>query len=295
VISIVVPVRFGQETIRPTLEALLPQCRGLGAEMSAEVIAVVSTADPALAVLRALAPDPLLRILEVPGRRSVPQLRAEGIRAARGRLVAITEDHCLFSPNWVRGLIDAHRARAAAAVGGPVENGRPRGPLDWAIYFSRYLAAMPPLPLGPAASLPGNNACYKREVLDARASLFAEGFWEHDFNRDLAASGLVLWLDPALVVTHNKPYRFLPYLALRYRHARCFGGMLPRRMGRILATPLLLLLLPLRAARGILAKRRRRLAFLLAFPALLLCYGVWFWGELLGSLLGPGDTCSHTD
>ena len=61
-----------------------------------------------------------------------------------------------------------------AAVGGPVENGRTSGTLDWAIYFSRYLGSMPPLPLGSTRSLPGNNACYKREALDAVAEIFAE-------------------------------------------------------------------------------------------------------------------------
>src|SRR5262249_6763010 len=138
---------------------------------------------------------------------------------------AITEDHCLFAPGWVATCIRIHGERDIAAVGGPVENGRTGSALDWAIYFSRYLGSMPPQSLGSTSALPGNNACYRREVLEEFARFYAEGFWEHDFNRELAAYGYVLWRDPGLVVTHNKPYRFFPYLALRYRHARCFGGM----------------------------------------------------------------------
>ena len=296
-LSIVVPVRFAEQTLSRTLEALLAECRRL----SAEVIAVVSSADPTAEILRALPADPQLRVLELTGPRSVPQLRAEGIRASRGRLVAITEDHCLFSSGWAAGMVEAHRTRNAAAIGGPVENGRSGDALDWAIYFSRYLGSMPPLRRGPAATLPGNNACYKREVLDAHRSLFAAGFWEYDFNNELVARGYTLWLEPGLVVTHNKPYRFAPYLALRYRHARCFGGMLNARLGkaallrRILVSPLIPALLALRAWRAILEKKRRQREFLLSFPALLLCYLVWFWGELVGLTFGPGEACSQTD
>ncbi len=296
-ISVVVPLRHARETAVRTLRALLDQCRA----HEAEIIAVVSTGDATREVLGQLESEARLRVIEMAGRRSVPQLRGEGVRAARGRLVAITEDHCLFSPGWVDGLIEAHRGRDAAAVGGPVENGRTASALDWAIYFSRYAGSMPPLPRGAARALPGNNACYKREVLEGLAALYAEGFWENDVNRELLARGYVLWLEPELVVTHNKPYRFPPYLALRYRHARCFGGMLAARLSaggrlrRIVLSPLIPALLLLRAARAVIAKGRRRREFLVALPALLLCYLVWFWGELAGYLRGPGDTCSETD
>ena len=289
-LSVVVPVRLAADTITATIQALLIQCQGL----EAEIIAVVSGEDPSRAVLRDL--EPKLRVIEMAGRHSVPQLRAEGIRAARGRLVAITEDHCLFSPGWAAGLVRTLDSRDAAAAGGPVENGRTGSGLEWAIYFSRYAGSMPPLPRGSTGSLPGNNACYKREVLETLAPLYAHGFWENDINRELAARGYVLWLEPDLVVTHHKPYRFGPYLALRYRHARCFGGMIQTgRMQRALLSPLIPVLLLVRAARAVFAKKRRRRQFLLALPPLLLCYLVWFWGELVGYLCGPGQSCSQTD
>ncbi|MBI3697529.1 MAG: glycosyltransferase [Acidobacteria bacterium] len=291
-LSAVVPVRLATDTVAATIQALLIQCRGL----AAEVIAVVSSEDPARDVLRDLGGESQLRVIEMAGRHSVPQLRAEGIRAARGRLVAITEDHCLFSPGWAAGLVRALDSRDAAAAGGPVENGRTGSVLDWAIYFSRYAGSMPPLRRGSTGALPGNNACYKREVLEALAPLWARGFWENDINRELVARGYVLWLEPDLVVTHNKPYRFGPYLALRYNHGRCFGGMIETgRLKRALLSPLIPLLLLIRAARAVFAKKRRRREFLLALPPLLLCYLVWFWGELVGYLCGPGQSCSQTD
>jgi hypothetical protein len=104
-----------------------------------------------------------------------------------------------------------------------------------------------------------------------------------------------------LVVTHNKPYRFFPYVALRYRHARCFGGMLAarlspaKRLRRIVLSPLIPLALLARANTAVTQKKRRQREFLLALPALLVFYLVWFWGELVGYVVGPGETCSQTD
>ena len=92
--SVVVPVRLAPETAVSTLRALL-------ARQGLEVIAVVSTEDPSALLLHQLkAQSPGLEVVEVPGACSVPQLRARGIRRARGRLVAITEDHCSFSESW---------------------------------------------------------------------------------------------------------------------------------------------------------------------------------------------------
>jgi len=287
-ISIVLPVRHARETIERTLEALLEQCRG----RSTELLAVVGAEDATGEALRGRSG---VRVLTLPGNWSVPQLRGEGVRAARGRFIVITEDHCQYSPGWLDTMIEIHGQREVAAVGGPVENGRTGGVLDWAIYFSRYLGSMPPVGLGAVRTLPGNNACYRREALEQFAAGSQDGFWEHEVNQELAASGYVLWQDPRLLVTHHKPYRFLPYLGLRYRHARCFGAREGGRFGRVLAAPLVPALLALRAVRTIRSKRRRAREFWLAFPALLLCYLIWFWGELVGRLAGPGGACSQTD
>jgi glycosyltransferase involved in cell wall biosynthesis len=291
-ISVVVPVRHAERTIARTVEALLDQC----GELEAEVIAVVSAEDhPSREALRVFAGRPEVQVIEMPGRRSAPELRGEGVRAARGRLVAITEDHCQFSEGWLATMREILDQREVAAAGGPVENGRTGGVLDWAIYFSRYLGSMPPVGLGSVAGLPGNNACYRREVLERFRSLYRDGLWEHEFNRELVAYGYLLWQDPRLVVAHHKPYRFSPYLALRYRHARCFGGREPGGLGRVLAAPLVPVLLALRAVQTIRRKKRRQKEFLLSLPALLLCYLVWFWGELVGRVAGPGQSCSQTD
>ena len=293
--SVVVPVRLAPETAVSTLHALLDR-RGL------EVIAAVSTEDPSALLLRQLkAQRPALEVVEVPGACSVPQLRARGVRRARGRLVAITEDHCSFSEFWPAALAPSLADPKVGAAGGPVINGRRGGLVEWAIYFSRYAAAMPPASRGATKSLTGCNACYRRELLESLQDVYRDGFWEHEVHQELLARGMQLWLEPDASVAHGKRYGLVRYCALRFQHGRCFAA---RRFpilafwalqARILLSPLTPLLLLARAGRGVLSKRKRRWEFLACSPLLLLLYGVWVVGELSGYLFGPGGSCSRTD
>ena len=293
--SVVIPVRLAPETAVSTLHALLDR-QGL------EVIAVVSTEDPSALLLHQLKTQrPALEVVEVPGACSVPQLRAQGIRRARGRLVAITEDHCSFSESWPAALAPSLDNPKIGAAGGPVINGRRGGIVEWAIYFSRYATAMPPASRGAVNSLTGCNACYRRELLESLQDIYRDGFWEHEVHQELLTKGMQLWLEPDASVAHGKRYGLIRYCTLRFQHGRCFAA---RRFptlefwalqARILLSPLTPLLLLYRAGRAVFSKRKRRWEFLACSPLLLLLYAVWVVGELSGYLFGPGGSCSQTD
>jgi hypothetical protein len=293
--SVVIPVRLAGETVARTIGALLDR-------RILEVIAVVSSSDPTAQVLRELKYHcEELVLIEVEGDLSVPQLRAHGIRRARGRLVAITEDHCTFSESWPAALAPALENDLVGAAGGAVINGRCASVIDWAIYFSRYAGFMPPLARGPVGALAGNNACYRRELLESFDALYTEGFWEHEFHRHLIAQGLQLWAEPDALVAHRKPYGFWEYCALRYRHGRCYAGQRRETLSpwslawRVILAPLLPLLSALRSLRSVLAKRNHLRQYFLGFPLLVVLYAAWAAGELSGYLRGPGTTCSETD
>ncbi len=293
--SVVVPVRLAPETAVSTLHALLDR-QGL------EVIAAVSTEDPSALLLRQLkAQRPALEVVEVPGACSVPQLRARGVRRARGRLVAITEDHCSFSEFWPAALAPSLADPKVGAAGGPVINGCRGGLVEWAIYFSRYAAAMPPASRGATKSLTGCNAGYRRELLDSLQDVYRDGFWEREVHQELLARGMQLWLEPDASVAHGKRYGLVRYCALRFQHGRCFAA---RRFptlafwalqARILLSPLTPLLLLVRGGQAVFSKRKRRWEFLACSPLLLLLYAVWVVGESSGYLFGPGGSCSGTD
>lgn len=293
--SVVVPVRRAPQTITRTMAELLDR-NGL------EVIAVVSRDDPTCLLLRQLkAQHPELVLVQVSGLWSVPQLRARGIRQARGRLVAITEDHCSFSESWPAALAPPLDDPQVGAAGGPVVNGRRGSPLDWAVFLSRYARFAPPAVRGPTEALPGNSVCYRREVLESFLPELLDGFYEHEFHRQLLQRGMKLWLEPDARVAHQKPYRFLSYCALRLWHGRCFAGIGRRRMsfwrlqGRILVSPLVPFVLSLRTARTVWAKGAFLREWLLAAPILFVFHLMWAVGELSGYVFGPGEACSCTD
>ncbi len=293
--SVVVPVRRAPDTIVSTMAELLER-QGL------EIIAVVSKDDPTCLLLQQLrAKHAELVLVEVNGDWSVPQLRARGVRQARGRLVAITEDHCSFSESWPAALAPALDDPTIAAVGGPVVNARRNSILDWAIFFSRYAGAMPPVARGPARTLAGNNSCYRRELIEAHVPLLLDGFWEHEFHEELLRQGLKLWLEPDARVSHGKRYRLAAYCSLRFSHGDCFAGRQREKLSfwallrRILLSPLVPLLLSLRTARAVVWKGTHVREWLLAAPLLFLFHAMWALGELTGYVLGPGESCSHTD
>lgn len=293
--SVVVPVRRAPDTIVSTMTELLER-QGL------EIIAVVSRDDPTCLLLRQLRTKHAeLVLVEVNGDWSVPQLRARGVRQARGRLVAITEDHCSFSESWPAALAPALDDPAIAAVGGPVVNARRDSILDWAVFFSRYAGAMPPVTRGPVRTLAGNNSCYRRELIEAHAALLLDGFWEHEFHEELLRQGLKLWLEPDARVSHGKRYRLAAYCWLRFSHGDCFAARQRGKLSfwalqqRILLSPFVPFLLSLRTARAVLWKGARVREWLLAAPLLFLFHAMWALGELAGYILGPGESCSHTD
>lgn len=64
-------------------------------------------------------------------------LRARGLAAARGDLIALLEDHGRPHEKWCANIVAAHRAAGCAAIGGAIENGIDR-PLNWAVYYCDF-------------------------------------------------------------------------------------------------------------------------------------------------------------
>ena len=294
-LSIVIPVRHAPRTIRSTIESALAQCHSY----PAEVIAVVSSQDPSAALLAGFE-DPALRVMVVEGKQGVPQLRRNGVLASSAPLIAIAEDHCLFPAGWAEGLARNIEERHVDVSGGPVGNGRLSIP-GWAQYYSRYTAFLPPGVEAPVATLPGNNACYRREILDRHGRCIVDGFWEAEFNDTIRHAGYRFWISPSLVVKQRQHRGALEYVPLRYRHGRCYGA---RRMAtatfaqrrRLLArAPLIAAVLFFRALRNVARKPGHRLRFLAVSPLVLAYVCAWAAGEIAGYLTGAGGSCLETD
>jgi hypothetical protein len=286
-VSVVIPVRLAQSTIESTLEAAIRQAR----EAGGEVIAAVWRGDPSFALVESIAAmhSGILRVVAVADRCGVPQLRRDGVRAARAPWIVITEDHCLFPSGWLAGLLKG----AGDVRGGAVRNGR-RSYGGWAQFFTRYAAFMPPVKDGPVQHLSGNNACYPRRLLDSAA--INEGFWEAELNRELAGRGARFFMCSALAIEQRQQRGWSEYVPLRFRHGRCYGA---RRGGSkpvaLLRAPLIPAILMWRILRAEMHKRYHLGWFAATLP-LLVCYLLaWSLGEVIGTLAGPGQSCRSTD
>lgn len=243
---------------------------------------------------------PAARFLHVTGSRTPAELRAHAVAEARGRIVALVEDHCMPDPDWCARIISAHRADHAA-VGGSVEKGFAPGSshdttLDWAVYLTDYSRYMNPLPEGPATALTDCNVSYKRESLDLIRAIWIDEFHENLVNGRLQEAGASLWFDPHIVVRNYRPLTIRKAIRDRYSFGRLFaatrveGQPFARRLVFAAASSIMPPILAMRAARNLTARRRHREQIIRCAPALLFVASVWMFGEMVGYLTGsPGS------
>ena len=263
-------------------------------DVTAEVILADCTGPATVAAVRERHPD--VHVLEFDEVKSVPWLRAAGIRAARGRLVAVTEDHCVPRPDWYRSIVAAHRRSGWAAVGGGVENDCTHRSVDWAVFFCEYHHLMSPVPAGPSDLVPGMNVAYDMDALAPVADAFSDGLWENFLHERLRDAGYTTGLDPSIVVGHRKHFTVPMFLSERFHYSRSFAGM--RVAGDPIGTRLrwaalslgLPALLVARLTRSVLRRRRHLGWYVRAFPLVVLFSVTWSLGELVGYLFGPGDS-----
>lgn len=291
-VSVVVASVNGWDVLGPTLDALDAQPE----RDQIEVIVVEAVGEPVRARLRGRRPPVVLVESE---RLPIPRLRHLGVCRARGKVVAILEDHGRVAPDWAAVVFQAHEG-PWAAVGGAVENGR-GGLLNWAVYFCEYAPYMRPVAEGESADLPGNNIAYKRPHLLRHAHVLQQGRWESWINDRLRADGLPIASTNAMVVHHIKSFRLGGFLAQRFHFSRSYAGM--RRASQ---TPLRRLvygvgslalpgLLFVRVTRTVLRKRRNLARFALAWPLVALFLTVGAVGEMVGYLFGPGASLEKVE
>ncbi len=230
--------------------------------------------------------------------KSIPELRWMGMRAAKGEMVAVLEDHCMVTPRWAAEILRFIDS-PYGVVGGPVENGAQERVLDRVFFLAEYGALMPPLPEGETNSVAGNNAAYRRSVLPLDEPVWAER-WESFLHAELRRRGVRMWLNPAMLVYHKKSFRLGEMLEQRYLYSRSFAAMRAASMslpGRFVYAVLSVLLPPLLLLRTIRsAARVSKFGHLVpAWPVMALFVTAWAAGEMAGYLAGPGDSLARVE
>jgi hypothetical protein len=225
--------------------------------------------------------------VDCPG-QLVPQLWSEGIDRSRGEIVALTISPMVPAADWIETLKAQHCRYDA--VGGAIDPEPGIRIRDWAEYFCRYAPDMLPFDGHECMDLPGDNASYKRSLLEGTRDAWADGFWEPVVHRELAADEVDLWHAPELVVRQGRSAGTMAFVSQRLRHGRAHGGQRGvhysrlRNLAGVAGAPLVPPLLTLRILRQVWGRRRHRTRALLAFPLILLFNVAWALGEARGHL-----------
>lgn len=220
------------------------------------------------------------------GREHHDVLRARGMAAAAGDLIALLEDHGRPDESWCANIAAAHQAEYAA-ICGAIENGIDR-PLNWAVYYCDFGRYQNPVPSGESSFASDANTSYKRSALESLRSLWERRFREVVINGALLSRGEKVALRPEIVVyQHREGLRFPTALRERYTWGRSYAVTRcellsnPKRLAYAVLSPVLPALMLLRLART--ARRRGRFGpFARALPLIAALLVSWSFGEAMG-------------
>lgn len=216
----------------------------------------------------------------------VPEHWRDGIDRASGDIVALTIAQMIPAPDWIATIRRLHEEHDV--VGGAIEPGRGLRLVDWAEYFCRYARDMPPFEPSGNVELAGDNAAYKRPLLESIAETYRQGFWEPVSHRRLAADGITLWHDPSLIVRQGRSAGFGAFVRQRLLHGRRYGHQRGAHFSRarnligVIAAPLVPVLMTARVLRQVFGKGRYRGRSLLALPVIVAYNAVWAYAEARG-------------
>ena len=298
ILSVVVAI-VSDTLSRPDVTHLEPCLSALTNQSGAPQMEVIVPYHPSVAGIVELRERfPEVRFLEVGDLRTYTgqsgtrehhnELRARGVAAARGEIVALIEDHGKADPHWCARMVEAHRA-PVAAVGGAIENGA-GGLLNWAVCFCDFGPYQNPVPEGDAAGASDANVSYKRAALESIRPVWREVFHEGAINHALKLRGERITLSPRAVVYQNRMNLSLrTALRERFVWGKSFGaGRRVTGVARLIWAALSVALPAVVLARhAAMAAHKGKLApFLKSSPLLALLVMAWGLGESIAYITG---------
>jgi len=292
ILSVVVTI--ASDTLhQPSIDHLRPCLESLARQNNSPAMEVIVPHQPGFTAINELLEEfPAVRFLEFcdlkrytgrsGSREHHNELRARGVAAARGEIVALTEDHAIVDPDWCSSLVEAH-AKPVAVVGGAIENVVPCL-VNWAVYFREFAQYQNPLRENEAFGPSDVNVSYKRSALAAVRDVWSDTFEESAVNWAIRASGRRIIFSRRVVV-YQKRLNLDLASALRERWiwGRSYGNWRglsgSARLVQVVFSPVIPILLVARAAATVARKRKNTWVFIKALPLLILITAVWCAGE----------------
>lgn len=232
-----------------------------------------------------------VRLLTAAGPASVFELWGCGIRAAKGRYLAILDLRCPIEPGWIETVLAA-AADSPPLMFGPVDCAWPQFDQRYLGYLVEYAQFHPPM-AQEMGEIPGLNLILPRDLALHPTVLRDDGFKKTRVLPLLDATLPPKRL-PGAAVRYRKAYARGAYYAHRFHHGRTYGAQRPfsglpwARFAAIMSTALLPIV---RTGRIYLYARRLpdgRRTFWRFFIQILAAETAWSAGEIIGYLAGTG-------
>jgi hypothetical protein len=302
-VSIIITVVSGKQSVRRCLEALLSQIDRDEAEIivpydmwSADVGELSSDFPGVRFHFISDAGAPSSKKLASREHRLYDRRRAAGLALARGQIIAITEDHAVPASDWCSQILAAHE-QPFAVIGGLIDN-RVDRPLNWALYYCDFGRYGSPLTSRRSDYVSDVNVTYKRAALESVRDLWRDAYHETTVHWALQSRGEVLFLDSRLVVYQQRPaISFRQAYRERIEWGRVFAETRVAACGfwsrlfyaaGAIALPALLLA---RMLRHMSRQRRTTLQIAKTVPLAACLLTGWALGELTGYIFGtPRET-----
>ena len=232
---------------------------------------------------------------------SIFELFAIALRASKGEIVALTEDHTIPRQGWIGAVLRAHEEHPeAAAIGGAIENGSTFGLIEWASYFTTQGPHMSPLGNRVVPTTTNEaNVSYKGDVIAKVDPDEGLGFMAILYNRRLAEEGRILRVDDRIVVDHFETIGFGWTTSIHFHNGRTISGFRRERgmsnedWFRVATSLMLPAWRTLRVLRTGWAKGRLRRQLIASAPLALWLEYVQALGHLTGYVAGPGGSPDH--
>lgn len=286
-LSVVLAAKEDSRELRRLVASLTPRLAEIGGEL------VIADGSPA-----GLPADVPVGV-RLPG-ADVFTLRAEGVRAAGGRIIALSEDHCLPDDAWCAAVLRAHDEHPhVAAVSGCMANGSVDHLADRANFYATFAPFVAPItPGGGGRVAPAVNVSIKRESLAGYG--LPPGQLELEIVPHLQRVGHLVF-DERIRQVHFKRLA-VPGLVRLYFHNGRASASLPRRSPPLRERVVRIghsLLLPWRMGAATLAQLARkpghRRTAARAAPMILLLLCCHALGQIAGIVAGPGGSAAAID